>query len=188
MNNTIKQAVVSVEKLEDWKIKARYFEDDAELDALIDDMNVVIDSAEEVEPHAYTWIDDGKGSTKDLPLYLHPACKPQPEESGMQEELSITDESQETIEYWWCAHCKEEVDSSRVTFSEHHDTCGHPVEWITHRPDPPTELLSDQEIEGIFKLFVRKFYNTWGYEEGLHTNDLVDFARAIERKITEKNK
>lgn len=126
MNNTIKQAVVSVEKLEDWKIKARYFEDDAELDALIDDMNVVIDSAEDVEPHAYTWIDDGKGSTQDLPLYLHPAT--------------------------------------------------------------PTERLSDKEIEGIFKLFVRKFYNTWGYEEGLHTNDLVDFARAIERKITEKKK
>ena len=126
MNNTIKQAVVSVEKLEDWKIKARYFEDDTELDALIDDMNVVIDSAEDVEPHAYTWIDDGKGSTQDLPLYLHPAL--------------------------------------------------------------PTERLSDEEIEGIFKLFVRKFYNTWGYEEGLHTNDLVDFARAIERKITEKKK
>jgi hypothetical protein len=126
MDNTIKQAVVSVEKLEDWKIKARYFEDDAELDALIDDMNVVIDSAEDVEPHAYTWIDDGKGSTQDLPLYLHPAT--------------------------------------------------------------PTERLSDKEIEGIFKLFVRKFYNTWGYEEGLHTNDLVDFARAIERKITEKKK
>ena len=126
MNNTIKQAVVSVEKLEDWKIKARYFEDDAELDALIDDMNAAINSAEDVEPHAYTWIDDGKGSTQDLPLYLHPAL--------------------------------------------------------------PTELLSDQEIEGIFKRFVRKFYNTWGYEEGLHTNDLVDFARAIERKITEKKK
>ena len=126
MDNTIKQAVVSVEKLEDWKIKARYFEDDAELDALIDDMNVVIDSAEDVEPHAYTWIDDGKGSTKDLPLYLHPAT--------------------------------------------------------------PTELLSDQEIEGIFKRFVRKFYNAWGYEEGLHTNDRMDFARAIEHKITEKKK
>jgi hypothetical protein len=126
MDNTIKQAVVSVEKLEDWKIKARYFEDGAELDALIDDMNVVINSAEEVDPYAYTWVDDGKGSTKDLPLYLHPA--------------------------------------------------------------PLTELLSDQEIEGIFKRFVRKFYNTWGYEEGLHSNDLVDFARAIERKITEKKK
>jgi hypothetical protein len=126
MNNTIKQAVVSVEKLEDWKIKARYFEDDAELDALIDDMNAAINSAEEVEPHAYTWIDDGKGSTQDLPLYLHPAT--------------------------------------------------------------PTERLSDKEIEGIFKLFVRKFYNTWGYEEGLHTNDRMDFARAIEHKITEKNK
>ena len=166
MDNTIKQAVVSVEKLEDWKIKARYFEDGAELDALIDDMNVVINSAEEVDPYAYTWVDDGKGSTKDLPLYLHPACKPQPEE------------------YWWCAHCKEEVDSSRVTFSEHHDTCSHPVEWITHRPAP----LTDEEIEGIFKLFVRKFYNTWSYEEGLHSNDLADFARAIERKIAEKNK
>ena len=126
MNNTIKQAVVSVEKLEDWKIKARYFEDDAELDALIDDMNVVINSAEEVDPYAYTWVDDGKGSTQDLPLYLHPAT--------------------------------------------------------------PTERLSDKEIEGIFKLFVRKFYNTWGYEEGLHSNDLADFARAIEQKIMEKNK
>ena len=62
MDNTIKQAVVSVEKLEDWKIKARYFEDGAELDALIDDMNVVIDSAEDVDPYAYTWVDDGKGS------------------------------------------------------------------------------------------------------------------------------
>jgi len=89
-------------------------------------MNVVIDSAEDVEPHAYTWIDDGKGSTQDLPLYLHPA--------------------------------------------------------------PLTELLSDQEIEGIFKRFVRKFYNAWGYEELLHSNDLVDFTRAIERKIMEKNK
>jgi hypothetical protein len=117
--------VVSVEKLEDWKIKARYFEDGAELDALIDDMNVVINSAEEVDPYAYTWVDDGKGSTKDLPLYLHPA--------------------------------------------------------------PLTERLTDEEIEGIFKLFVRKFYNTWGYEEGLHSNDLVDFARAIEQKIMEKN-
>ena len=124
--DNIKQAVIPVEKLEEWKIKARYFEDDAELDALIDDMNVVIDSAEEVDPYAYTWVDDGKGSTQDLPLYLHPA--------------------------------------------------------------PLTELLSDQEIEGIFKRFVRKFYNAWGYEELLHSNDLVDFTRAIERKIMEKNK
>ena len=87
MNNTIKQAVVSVDRLEEWKIKARYFEDDTELDALIDDMNVVIDSAEDVEPHAYTWIDDGKGSTQDLPLYLHPAT---PTERLSDEEILTT--------------------------------------------------------------------------------------------------
>ena len=172
--DNIKQAVIPVEKLEEWDqyLRASKLNDDpvVYVEMVADEIQQAINSAEEVEPHAYTWIDDGKGSTQDLPLYLHPACKPQPEE------------------YWWCAHCKDEVDSSRVTFSEHHDTCGHHVEWITHRPAPLTELLSDQEIEGIFKRFVRKFYNAWGYEELLHSNDLVDFTRAIERKIMEKNK
>lgn len=32
--------------------------------------------------------------------------------------------------FWWCDHCSEEVDGSRVTFQEHHDTCGHPVRVI----------------------------------------------------------
>jgi hypothetical protein len=36
--------------------------------------------------------------------------------------------------YWWCPGCEEEVDSSRVTFQECHDACGHHVEW----KDPPT--------------------------------------------------
>ena len=130
MNNTIKQAVVSVEKLEEWDqyLRASKLNDDpvVYVEMVADEIQQAINSAEEVEPHAYTWIDDGKGSTKDLPLYLHPA--------------------------------------------------------------PPTERLSDEEIEGIFKRFVRKFYNAWGYEEGLHSNDRMDFARAIEHKITEKNK
>ena len=128
--DNIKQAVIPVEKLEEWDqyLRASKLNDDpvVYVEMVADEIQQAINSAEEVEPHAYTWIDDGKGSTKDLPLYLHPAL--------------------------------------------------------------PTERLSNEEIEGIFKLFVRKFYNTWGYEEGLHTNDLVDFARAIERKITEKKK
>lgn len=32
--------------------------------------------------------------------------------------------------YWYCPNCHEEVDSSRVTWQELHDACGHPVEWI----------------------------------------------------------
>ena len=127
--DNIKQAVIPVEKLEEWDqyLRASKLNDDpvVYVEMVADEIQQAINSAEEVEPHAYTWIDDGKGSTQDLPLYLHPAT--------------------------------------------------------------PTERLSDKEIEGIFKLFVRKFYNTWGYEEGLHSNDLVDFARAIEQKIMEKN-
>ena len=29
--------------------------------------------------------------------------------------------------FWWCAECSEEVDDSRVTFQERHDTCGNAV-------------------------------------------------------------
>ena len=33
--------------------------------------------------------------------------------------------------YWYCPTCKEEVDGSRVTFSEHHDSdCNTPVVWV----------------------------------------------------------
>lgn len=32
--------------------------------------------------------------------------------------------------YWYCTNCHEEVDSSRVTWQELHDACGHHVEWI----------------------------------------------------------
>ena len=128
--DNIKQAVIPVEKLEEWDqyLRASKLNDDpvVYVEMVADEIQQAINSAEEVDPYAYTWVDDGKGSTQDLPLYLHPAT--------------------------------------------------------------PTERLSDEEIEGIFKLFVRKFYNTWGYEEGLHSNDLTDFARAIERKIMEKNK
>lgn len=34
------------------------------------------------------------------------------------------------IAYWYCPNCHEEVDSSRVTWQELHDVCGHHVEWI----------------------------------------------------------
>jgi hypothetical protein len=34
------------------------------------------------------------------------------------------------IAYWYCTNCHEEVDSSRVTWQELHDACGHHVEWI----------------------------------------------------------
>ena len=34
------------------------------------------------------------------------------------------------ISYWWCPHCKREVDSGNVTFEEKHDTCGYPVTVI----------------------------------------------------------
>lgn len=37
----------------------------------------------------------------------------------------------ETASFWWCDHCKEEVDGSRVTFQEHHDTCGYMVRCLT---------------------------------------------------------
>lgn len=32
--------------------------------------------------------------------------------------------------YWYCPNCQEEIDSSRVTFQELHDACGHPASWI----------------------------------------------------------
>src|ERR1035437_6260039 len=32
--------------------------------------------------------------------------------------------------YWWCPNCKAEVDGSRVTYQEKHDSCGHQVESI----------------------------------------------------------
>lgn len=34
------------------------------------------------------------------------------------------------LAYWYCPHCKEEIDPTNVTFQELHDTCGHTVEWI----------------------------------------------------------
>jgi hypothetical protein len=34
------------------------------------------------------------------------------------------------LAYWYCPHCKEEIDPTNVTFQELHDTCGHAVEWI----------------------------------------------------------
>lgn len=30
--------------------------------------------------------------------------------------------------FWWCATCSEEVDDSRVTYQERHDSCGNAVE------------------------------------------------------------
>lgn len=43
------------------------------------------------------------------------------------------------VAFWWCDHCEEEVDASRVTYQEHHDACGHIVRWIEQakRVDPP---------------------------------------------------
>lgn len=32
--------------------------------------------------------------------------------------------------YWYCPHCRAEVDPANVTFQELHDTCGHAVEGI----------------------------------------------------------
>jgi len=33
--------------------------------------------------------------------------------------------------YWYCPVCQEEVDSLRVTYSEHHDSgCNTPVVWV----------------------------------------------------------
>ena len=40
------------------------------------------------------------------------------------------DKQIEPISFWWCDHCKEEVDGSRVTFQEHHDTCGYMVRCL----------------------------------------------------------
>lgn len=37
--------------------------------------------------------------------------------------------------YWWCPECLEEVDSSRVTYTECHDSCGREVVWKD--PLPP---------------------------------------------------
>ena len=41
--------------------------------------------------------------------------------------------------YWWCPECCEEVDGSRVTYQEMHDTCGHFVLCIEPK-DPIAEL------------------------------------------------
>lgn len=32
--------------------------------------------------------------------------------------------------YWWCSECRCEVSPQLVTYSEHHESCGHPVTWI----------------------------------------------------------
>lgn len=53
--------------------------------------------------------------------------------------------------YWYCPTCKEEVDGSRVTFSEHHDAdCNTPVVWV--EPDHvavPLELVKAVAHIGI---------------------------------------
>lgn len=45
-----------------------------------------------------------------------------------------------SVEYWWCGNCSEEVDGSRVTFQEMHDTCGYPVESRTTIPTTDSEV------------------------------------------------
>lgn len=59
--------------------------------------------------------------------------------------------------YWWCPECNQEVDGSRVTFEENHDTCGCRVivkaeparddsepcifDWVAYRNFPSGGLL-----------------------------------------------
>lgn len=38
--------------------------------------------------------------------------------------------------HWWCPKCQESVTSTRVTFQENHDACGHPVTWVEFREAP----------------------------------------------------
>ncbi len=50
---------------------------------------------------------------------------------GSLKEQNFIDKYNAELEgYWYCYNCQEEVDSSRVTFEETHDTCGNPVDWI----------------------------------------------------------
>lgn len=47
--------------------------------------------------------------------------------------------------YWYCHHCRVEVDCHTVTYQELHETCGHQAVWIENNgitPDRICELVN----------------------------------------------
>ena len=56
--------------------------------------------------------------------------------------------------YWWCPHCLEEVDGSRVTFSEKHDTCLCPVVIKEARLDFTDWRVVGRLIEKVDQMWI----------------------------------
>lgn len=54
----------------------------------------------------------------------------------------------ETIGYWYCPNCLEELSSSRVTHQELCDTCGHPAIWVEDIDPNRLEEICNAEREG----------------------------------------
>lgn len=63
--------------------------------------------------------------------------------------------------YWYCPNCHEEVDSSRVTWQELHDACGHPVEWIEGISIDRLREICDAERDGRLVLMPCKVGEYW---------------------------
>lgn len=60
-------------------------------------------------------------------------------------------ETPRTDAFWWCPNCKEEVSSSRVTNSELHEDCGHPVEWLETMNLPSRIARLESELIAVTK-------------------------------------
>jgi hypothetical protein len=71
--------------------------------------------------------------------------------------------------HWWCPKCKQEVSPSNVSYQEHHETCGSPVEWI--HVETTQELIPrlEREVEAA-RAGLRECLASWdeGGVDGLH--------------------
>ncbi len=92
--------------------------------------------------------------------------------SGIKVETVLPDDPMVTFEedvekyFWWCPECKAEVDGSRVTYQEHHDSCGQIVQAIEVKNVPlaaevarlrllNADLLASWALADEIRAFVR---------------------------------
>ena len=77
--------------------------------------------------------------------------------------------------YWYCPVCQEEVDSSRVTCSEHHDSeCNTPVIWV----EPAHVVVPIELIKAVARI---------GVDFGFGEYELEDKHIATARKIYDES-
>ena len=87
---------------------------------------------------------------------------------------------------WWCPNCKEEIDSSRVTYGERHDLCGCSVEWL-EEPEKSVFIDSHELRNWLATLnnqtcFEEKKTYSTGYDHGFSAGQIYIIEKILNIK------